>query len=61
MDNFQSEQAKKDFDTIVKIKFELEKDFKDLLQFVRNNYLEIDLDETSKNAFESYKTDIENE
>ena len=61
LDTFQSEQAEKDFNTIVKVRLELEKDFKDLLQFVRNNYLEIDLDETSKNAFESYKTDMENE
>lgn len=61
MDTFQSEQAEKDFYTIDKIRLELENDFKNLLQFVRNNYLEIDLVETSKNAFESYKTDIENE
>ena len=61
MDAFQSEKAEKDFNTIVKIRLELGKDFKDLLLFVRNNYLEINLDETSKNAFESYKTDMENE
>lgn len=58
MDTFPSEQAEKDYKNIVKISFELEKDFKDLLQFVRNNYLEIDLDETSKNAIESYKRDM---
>ena len=61
MDTFQNDQAENDFYTIVKIRLELEKDFKDLLQFVRNNYLEINLDETSKNAFESYKIDIETE
>lgn len=59
MDIFQSDEAEKDFYLLAEIKLELEKNFKDLLQFIRNNYLEIDLDETSKNAFESYKTDIE--
>lgn len=61
LDTFQSDQARKDFYELVEIRSELEKDFKDLLQFVRYNYLEIDLDETSKNAFESYKIDMESE
>lgn len=61
MDTFQNERAENDFKTIVKIRLELEKDFKNLLHFVRNNYLEIDLEQTSKNAFENYKKDIENE
>ncbi len=59
LDTFQSDQAEKDFNILAKIRLELEKDFKDLLQFVRHNYLEIDLAETSKNAFESYKIDLE--
>lgn len=59
MDTFQTEEAEKDYHTIAKIRLELERDFKDLLQFVRNNYLEIDLEETSKNAFEIYKIDVE--
>jgi hypothetical protein len=61
MDTFENDKARKDFNTISKIRLELEKDFKDLLQFIRENYLEIDLNETSKNAFESYKADIETE
>lgn len=56
MDTFQSEQARKDYNTISQLGFELEDDFRELLQFVRNNYLEIGLEETSKSALERYKS-----
>lgn len=59
LDIFPSPQAEKDYGTIVKIRSELQKDFKELLIFVRNNYLEIDLEETSKTAFDAYKNDME--
>jgi len=60
-DTFQTEQAEKDFYKLVEIGRELEQDFKNLLQYVRNNYLEINLDETSKAAFENYKENRETE
>jgi hypothetical protein len=59
MDIFPSDQAEKDYNKIARIKIDLQKDFKGLLKYVRNNYLEIDLDETSKTAFAAYKSDME--
>lgn len=54
MDVFQSEEAERDYKIISQLCFELERDFRELLQFVRYNYLEINLEETSKNALEKY-------
>jgi len=61
MDTFQTEQAEKDFYKLAEITQELEADFKELLQFIRTNYLEVDLQETSGNGLDSYKADMENE
>lgn len=55
MDTFQTDRAEKDFHKLTEIRLELQASFKELLQFIRNNYLEIDLEETSKKAFESYE------
>ena len=55
MDTFQSEQARIDFYKVFDIRNELYDEFKDLLLYIRNNYLEINLDETSNAAFEGYK------
>ena len=43
------------FNKLTKISQDLSKNFKDLLEYIRNEYLEIDLDETSKNALEEYE------
>lgn len=58
-DMFPSEQAEKDFNKLARIREELDKDFRSLLLYIRNNYLEVDLEETSKNAFEGYKLFME--
>lgn len=55
MDEFQTEQSEKDFYELVKIKQELEIKFKTLLNFIRNNYMEVDLEQTNKVAYNSYK------
>lgn len=48
------EEAKADFQMLIENVDELKKDFKDLISYIRENYLEIDLKETSKKAFEDY-------
>lgn len=61
MDLFPSEQAEKDFNFLVKLRDDLFNNFKDLIVYIRQNFLEIDIDETNRNAFESYKTAFERE
>lgn len=46
--------ATKDFETLVNNNEELKKNFNILIKYIRENYLEIDLEETSKNAFNDY-------
>lgn len=53
-DKKQYEKAEKDFEIILKNKKLLSKTFKALLSIVREQYLEIDMKETSKKAFEDY-------
>lgn len=48
------EEAKDDFNMLIENIVELKEKFKDLLSYIRENYLEIDLKETSKIAFEDY-------
>lgn len=55
MDMFTNESAEKDFHEIVKIRQQLKDCFQDLLNYIREEYLEIDLEETSKLAFDEYK------
>ncbi len=62
MDLFPSEQAEKDFNELTKICLKLKSDFSNLISYIRNEYIEVDLDETSQNAFNSYlenQTEIE--
>lgn len=54
MDIFPSEQAEKDFKELTKICLELKDDFSKLLTYIRNEYVEVDLDVTGQNAFDSY-------
>jgi hypothetical protein len=58
MDIFPSEKSGDDFNKLVKIRTELEQNFKELIHFVRLNYLELDIEETSSIAFENYKNDM---
>jgi hypothetical protein len=53
-DVFPDKKTEEDFNTLTKISQELSKNFKDLLEHIRNEYLEIDLDDTSRNALEEY-------
>lgn len=55
MDTFPNDKAEKDFKILTDTHFKLKKQFKELLLFIRQNYLEVDLEETSKNALEIYK------
>jgi hypothetical protein len=48
------EKAKADFEMLIENIDELKKDFKDMISYIRENYLEINLKETSKIAFEDY-------
>lgn len=51
----QYEQAEKDLKILLKNKILLSKSFKQLLKIIREQYMEIDLKETSKIAFEDYQ------
>lgn len=46
--------AIKDFEILFQNNEQLKKNFNTLIKYVRENYLEIDLEETSKNAFNDY-------
>lgn len=46
--------AIKDFEILVHNNEQLKKNFNILIRYIRENYLEIDLEETSKNAFNEY-------
>ena len=54
MDQFTTEKSEKDFYKIAKITSELRVDFNNLIRYIRNNYLEIDLEETSEVALKFY-------
>ncbi len=58
MDIFPSDKSEKDYQALTNLRNELKKNMKDLLDYIRNNYIEIDLEETSKIAFENYKKHI---
>ncbi|MBW2936497.1 nucleotide-binding protein [Aureisphaera sp. CAU 1614] len=53
-DVFRNDKEEKDFNYLVKIRTKLIENFKDLLSYVRNEYLEIDLSETDNLAHEAY-------
>ena len=53
-DVFPSPEAEKSFYEILKIKNELLNDFKELYKFVRENYLEVNIEEMNKIALENY-------
>ncbi len=59
MDEFPNKTSQDDFNKLVKLGTDLKKDFKELLKYVRTQYLEVDVDEASKSAFEKFKTDFE--
>lgn len=59
-DALHNKQGREALNKLIKIKSELDDDFKDLLRFIIENYLEIDLEEASKNAFKSYRASIVN-
>lgn len=48
-------QAQADYNYLLKVRLELEKNFKSLVKLIRLEYLEIDLDKTSKLALEIYE------
>jgi hypothetical protein len=60
MDIFPSQKAEDDFHFLEQHIVLLEYNLKELLNYVRLNYIEIDLEETSKNAFESYQKYVSN-
>ncbi|WP_282125653.1 TIR domain-containing protein [Marinifilum flexuosum] len=55
MDLFPSQKAQDDYHELEKVSFELEKIYKKLIQYIRVNYIEVDLSETSKNAFKDHQ------
>lgn len=54
-DVFPDKKTEDDFNILAKISQNLLVSFKDLLKYIRDEYLEIDLEETSKLALENYK------
>ncbi|CAA0198068.1 TIR domain-containing protein [Tenacibaculum maritimum] len=54
-DVFPNEQTEKDFRILTKICIELGQNFKDLLAYIRKQYLEIDLEMTSEKALKNYE------
>lgn len=48
-------EAQKDYNYLLKVRLEFEKNFKNLFKLIRLEYIEIDLDESSKKAFEMYQ------
>lgn len=59
-DIFMSERNQQDFKKLSKQSTDLKEAFNDLTRFVRENYLEVDLNQLSDKAFKKYK-DYENE
>lgn len=61
-DKEEYEDTMNDFRMLIENIDKLKKDFKNLISYIRENYLEVDLTETSKKAFEdflSYQSDYE--
>jgi hypothetical protein len=57
-DVFPNEQTEKDFNQLTKICIQLKIDFSELLDYLRKEYIELDLDETSQKAYDSYIENI---
>ena len=57
-DVFPNQETEDDFNKLTKICLELRKNFEDLLAYIRSEYLEVDLEETSQKAFDEYKKDL---
>lgn len=55
MDMFPTEEAEQDFHSATIKREEFKQAFKDIISFIRNNYLEIDIDEINKTTYEKYK------
>lgn len=53
-DVFERKQDQEDLSILVNEVIQLKESFKDLIKFVRHNYLEVDVDELSKIALENY-------
>lgn len=54
MDVFPTEESERDFNELTKICLKLKKDFSNLLDYIRTEYVEVDLDLTSQKAYENY-------
>jgi hypothetical protein len=54
MDIFPNKKAEEAYDQIAQEAAELKFFFKELIQYLRDNYIEIDIDELSKNALQAY-------
>jgi len=54
-DVFPDEQSKVDFDKLTENKSKLKESFLELLDYIRENYIEINIDKTSEKAFVEYR------
>ncbi len=54
-DVFPNKQSEKDFYYLVDIRKKLKDEFKTFLNYIRENYIQINIDSTSKTAFDDYK------
>lgn len=57
-DTFPNDKSQKEYNYLLKVREKLIEIFKSFLLYIRTEYLEIDLDTTSKNAFEIYQKEI---
>ncbi|HBO75831.1 MAG TPA: hypothetical protein DEH15_12330, partial [Marinilabiliales bacterium] len=60
-DIFPNEKSEKDFHFLVDLRNILIGNLKSLLDYIRTDYLEVNLEETSKTAFENYKSFMDEE
>lgn len=55
MDTFPNDKSQEEYNYLLKVREDFIAIFKSFLLYIRSEYLEINLDETSKTAFENYK------
>ena len=58
MDTFPSDKSQEEYNFLLKVREDFIEVFKSFLLYIRSEYLEIDLDKTSKKALENYQQEI---
>ena len=58
MDTFQNNKSQEEYNYLLKVREDFIDVFKSFLLYIRSEYLEVDLDKTSKMALENYQKEI---